>query len=541
MRNELQRHKRSDKVKWVLTGIMFFLAFVMIAGLILQVFGTGKAKPSEWFKKQDSEQTEELPAESGENATAHTRLKAMAAPLSVESGADDGIMLLADHGILCEHIDKGDSFSDSNYTYNLKTSSENFSVSFYLNGTDTLLFTLPNNYMSLYFEYHKATMAPAGQTRFDNTYYLYVCCHGFKTNIPERIEMDIESMSYKCRNTSGKVRENNVVYDAENDILTLESRITFSSTSANCYSVSADGTNEKFTVDCTFSLPSNPVKEGYTFVGWYYDEEFTRAYDGEPITAETQLYAKFKINTYTVTFDSNGGSGVESKTVDWNTSVELPISAKEDHTLLGWYYADGTKYENQPIKSDTALRAEWKKTIFLVTFDSNGGSEVAPQKHGIDTSINELPTTTRTGFTFVGWYLPNGTAYVDQPITEDMTLTAHWEIIMCKVTFYVDGEIYAEKTVQYGSTFQHVLAASNLMNLRVQSVRYSDAVAGDIDSLVVTDDSMEVFAEEMDGMDKAINTVKNNKWAIIGGVAGGVALIAIIAAACGGVKRKRRR
>ena len=92
MRNELQRHKRSDKVKWVLTGIMFFLVFVMIAGLALQVFGTGKTKPSEWFKKQDSEQTEQLPAEGGENGTARTRVKAMAAMLSAdENGSENGI------------------------------------------------------------------------------------------------------------------------------------------------------------------------------------------------------------------------------------------------------------------------------------------------------------------------------------------------------------------------------------------------------------------------------------------------------------------
>ena len=128
------------------------------------MFGSGRAKPSEWFRQEEEEDT--LPEES---ETANAQKQPMASRLSVQDGVDDGIMLLADHGILCEHTYKGDSFSDSNYTYNLKTSSENFSVSFYLNGTDTLLFTLPNNYMSLYFEYHKATMAPAGQTRFDNT------------------------------------------------------------------------------------------------------------------------------------------------------------------------------------------------------------------------------------------------------------------------------------------------------------------------------------------------------------------------------------
>ena len=77
------------------------------------------------------------------------------------------------------------------------------------------------------------------------------------------------------------------------------------------------------------------------------------------------------------------------------------------------------------------------------------------------------------------------------------------------------------------------------MNLRVQSVRYSDAVAGDVDSLVVTDDSLEVYAEEMDGAEKAVNTVKNNKWAVVGGIAGGVLLIGTVAAIIGGIKRRR--
>lgn len=61
MRNELQKHKKSDRIKWALTSVGFVLAFVLIAGLCLQLFGTGKTKPSEWFKKSDMEQTQTLP------------------------------------------------------------------------------------------------------------------------------------------------------------------------------------------------------------------------------------------------------------------------------------------------------------------------------------------------------------------------------------------------------------------------------------------------------------------------------------------------
>ena len=58
-RNNLQSHCKSDKIKWIFTGIAFVLIFAMIAGVCLQVFGKGKAKPTEWFNK--TEQSEDLP------------------------------------------------------------------------------------------------------------------------------------------------------------------------------------------------------------------------------------------------------------------------------------------------------------------------------------------------------------------------------------------------------------------------------------------------------------------------------------------------
>ena len=56
--NDLQSHKKSDKIKWIVTGIAFFVVFVMLAGLCLQVFGSGKMKPSEWVKPSEEMQAE---------------------------------------------------------------------------------------------------------------------------------------------------------------------------------------------------------------------------------------------------------------------------------------------------------------------------------------------------------------------------------------------------------------------------------------------------------------------------------------------------
>ncbi|MGN0804998.1 MAG: hypothetical protein ACI4MS_06415 [Candidatus Coproplasma sp.] len=52
---DLNSHKKSDKVKWIISGVAMVLAFILIIGLFLQVFGQGKVKPSEWFTKDETQ------------------------------------------------------------------------------------------------------------------------------------------------------------------------------------------------------------------------------------------------------------------------------------------------------------------------------------------------------------------------------------------------------------------------------------------------------------------------------------------------------
>ncbi len=120
-------------------------------------------------------------------------------------------------------------------------------------------------------------------------------------------------------------------------------------------------------------LPPAPVKEGHTFTGWYYGTESEhgsacRAYDNAPIYENTTLHAHFTINTYRVTFDSNGGSDVAAQTVNWNTKATLAPPEKIGYTFKGWFLSDGTEYTNQPIKADTTLTAQWQAITYTVTF-----------------------------------------------------------------------------------------------------------------------------------------------------------------------------
>ena len=526
MRNELQRHKRSDKVKWVLTGIMFFLAFVMIAGLILQVFGTGKAKPSEWFKKQDSEQTEQLPAEGGENATAHTRVRAMAA--TINNNIDNGAVSYSSSNVGNIVVAPVGFGSPSGYTFVYGVGS----------GTTTLV----NMYC-------RGVTITAGGIPYEIPLTSVGICYKDMGSDSDNYEPFYVLIKKDGNDYTSNHQVPNPVpsqYSMATMLLTVNAtgeQYSFTEFT-DCYSCVLPSYSDiaPFHIDCVartpVSLPDDPVKEGYIFVGWFYDSDFTVPYQGEPIYDTTELYAKFESNKFTVTFNSDGGSEVASQTVDWNTAVTLSTPTREKYAFKGWFLPNGTQYTNQPIKENTTLTAHWERNVFNVTFDTDGGTAVNNTEANLNEPVS-LPTTTKTGYVFKGWFLSDGTEYTNQPVTDDISLTAHWEIQTFTVTFYVDGEVYATKTVEYGQGLKQVAEAANL---RMFSVRMASGVPtfDDRGAVIVTEDCA-VEAQEMSDTDRAINTVKNNKWAIIGGVAGGVALIAIIAAVCGGAKRKRRR
>ncbi|WP_251616271.1 InlB B-repeat-containing protein [Pumilibacter muris] len=122
-------------------------------------------------------------------------------------------------------------------------------------------------------------------------------------------------------------------------------------------------------------LPADPVKEGHHFVGWYYDEELTRPYNGEPIYADTTLYPKFEINTYTVTYNSTGGSSVNSVTVNWDSAAPTPTPTRTGYKFVGWFMSDGTKYDGAGIKENITLMAHWDIQMYTVTF-MNANHEV---------------------------------------------------------------------------------------------------------------------------------------------------------------------
>ena len=187
------------------------------------------------------------------------------------------------------------------------------------------------------------------------------------------------------------------------------------------------------------TAPDNPTRKGYTFKGW--DKEIPETMPAENITVKAQ----WEINQYTITFDTNGGSEIAPITQDYGTKITAPDNpTRKGYTFKGW---DKEIPETMPAENIT-VKAQWKINQYTITFDTNGGSEIAPITQDYETAITAPDNPTRKGYTFKGW---------DKEIPETMpaeniTVKAQWEINQYTITFDTNGgsEI-APITQDYGT------------------------------------------------------------------------------------------
>lgn len=208
------------------------------------------------------------------------------------------------------------------------------------------------------------------------------------------------------------------------------------------------------------TVPTIPSKKGYTFTGWYAGDSL---YDfTSPVTADLTVDARWVKNMYTVSFDSNGGSGVQSQQVAYEDAASQPDNPTlEGHTFQGWTL-DGDPYDfTTPVTSNITLKALWTKNApaakkHTVTFDSGEGSRVDGQTVKEGDPVAKPDNPTREGYAFNGWLLGDAPYDFTQPVMQDLTLTASWT--KNKSTYTVkfdlnggDGNIPDQK-VKEGST-----------------------------------------------------------------------------------------
>ncbi|MBW4258542.1 InlB B-repeat-containing protein, partial [Methanobacterium sp. YSL] len=237
------------------------------------------------------------------------------------------------------------------------------------------------------------------------------------------------------------------------DKMPAEDITLYAKWSINAYTITFDSNGgsavNSITQDYNTSViaPANPTKLGYTFGGWYSDSGLTTVYVFDKMPAQSiTLYAKWSINAYTITLDSNDGSAVNPITQDYNTSVVAPANpTKLGYTFDGWYSDSSLTtiyvFDKMPAE-DITLYAKWSMNAYTISFEVNGGSAVDSITQNYDTDVTAPLNPTKLGYTFGGWYSDSSltTVYVfDKMPAEDITLYAKWALNAYTISFEVNG------------------------------------------------------------------------------------------------------
>ena len=213
----------------------------------------------------------------------------------------------------------------------------------------------------------------------------------------------------------------------------------------NQYTITVKPENGKADITITqdygtpITSPADPIREGYTFIGW--DREIPKTVPAENIT----VTAQWEINQYTIAFDTAGGSEIAPITEDYGTKITAPADpTRKGYTFKGW---DKEIPKTMPAENMT-VKAQWEINRYTITFDTAGGSEIAPITQDYGTNITAPADPTRKGYTFKGW---------DKEIPETMpaeniTVKAQWEINRYTITFdTAGGSEIASITQDYGT------------------------------------------------------------------------------------------
>ena len=199
----------------------------------------------------------------------------------------------------------------------------------------------------------------------------------------------------------------------------------------------------------TVEKPADPAKGGYTFKGWFIDEECLTEFNFlTKIKTDITLYAKWEEveNGCIVTFNSMGGSEVQTQTIVSGETVERPADPTRDgYIFKGWFIDEECLTEFNfltTIKADTTLYAKWEKVTsgYVVTFDSRGGTPVPSQIVEPGGLVTEPADPLKDEYSFAGWQYDESapkTYDFRTPVQSDLTLFANWTARIPDTVFVV--------------------------------------------------------------------------------------------------------
>ena len=255
-----------------------------------------------------------------------------------------------------------------------------------------------------------------------------------------------------------------VTYNANGGTVSTSSK-TVSQTFTN-WNTAANGSGTAYNAGATYSANANvtlyaqyanpsigslptPTRSGYGFDGWYTAANGgTKITDSTKVTANTTVYAHWKANAYTVSYNVNGGTGsIASQTKTHGTNLTLTTAKPTGKSFTVTYNANGgtvstsSKTVSQSFTNwNTAANGSGTAYNAGATYSANANVTLYAQY--ANPSIGSLPTPTRSGYAFDGWYSSanGGTKIIDSTkVTANTTVYAHWKANAYTVSYNVNG------------------------------------------------------------------------------------------------------
>lgn len=219
--------------------------------------------------------------------------------------------------------------------------------------------------------------------------------------------------------------------------------------------IKTPGTSSYTIETANFSLPTIE-KFGYAFTTWKYknvpvDVNNLPATNSREVSQSITFDADWQAVSYKITYDTNGGNSLDegSYTIESET-ITLPVPVRDKHIFLGWY--TNQNLSGQPITTipkgstgDKVFYAKWLRA-YSISYELNGGTNVEnpPSTFTKESETIVLPTPTRKGYSFGGWFADEslaGTAQteIQKGSIEDRIYYAKWLIINYKLNYHSNG------------------------------------------------------------------------------------------------------
>ena len=211
-----------------------------------------------------------------------------------------------------------------------------------------------------------------------------------------------------------------------------------------------------YVYDDEFTLPTEPTRLGYSFQGWYMDENFGDPFDIDLISTSTTLYAKWEINDYELILYSDHFENPQVLSISYDEVLDISSNLSyEGFTFDGWYMDINYQIPFTPLNmpaNDLNLYAKWIRNSYTLSFNSGTDEIIDSIQRLYDEPINLQLEIENEGYTFDGWYLDQEYTqlftYQNMPAM-NITIYAKWTINSYTLTFVSDDSILSSYLLVY--------------------------------------------------------------------------------------------